>query len=68
VVAVGLFEGGGLVIGQFQLERGDGFGAGDASGRADDRGAASPTGRRCAPATIGCIAFLNVQPLVAGER
>jgi hypothetical protein len=25
VIAAGLFEGGGLVIGQFELERGDGF-------------------------------------------
>ena len=39
VVAVGLFEGSGLVAGQFQLERGDGFGQVVRSGRADDGGA-----------------------------
>ena len=39
MVAVGLFEGGGLVGGQFQLERGDGFGQVMRSGRADNRGA-----------------------------
>jgi hypothetical protein len=38
VVAVGLFDGGGLVIGQFELERGDGFGQVMRFGRADDRG------------------------------
>ena len=40
MVAVRLFEGCGLVIGQFQLERGDGFGQVMRSGRADDDGPA----------------------------